>query len=71
MPISAVDSHNPVHESDPYYEDRVNLAAVFRMTARLDMHESVANHFSYAVSDDGSQFLVNPLGRHFSNRPRE
>ncbi len=37
------------------------------MAARLDMHESIANHFSYAVSGDGSQFLVNPMGRHFSN----
>ena len=67
MSISAVDSHSPAHDSNSHYEDRVNLAAVFRMTARLDMHESIANHFSYAVSDDGSQFLVNPLGRHFSN----
>lgn len=30
------------------------------------MHEGVANHFSAAVSDDGSQFLLNPVGRHFS-----
>ncbi len=34
--------------------------------ARLDMHESVANHLSVAVSEDGSQFLINPRGRHFS-----
>jgi len=67
MSISAVDSRSVTPENDPHYEDRVNLAAVFRMTARLDMHESVANHFSYAVSEAGSQFLVNPLGRHFSN----
>ncbi len=67
MSISAVGSRTPIHENDPHYEDRVNLAAVFRMTARLDMHESIANHFSYAVSEDGSQFLVNPQGRHFSN----
>ena len=67
MPITAVDAGKPGNESDPYYEDRVNLAAVFRMAARLDMHESVANHFSYAVSDDGNQFLINPIGRHFSN----
>ena len=50
MSISAVDSHKPSSKSDPHYEDRINLAAVFRMTARLDMHESVANHFSYAVT---------------------
>ena len=67
MTVSAVDSCTPARDSDPHDEDRVNLAAVFRMTARLDMHESVANHYSYAVSDDGSQFLVNPMGRHFSN----
>jgi ribulose-5-phosphate 4-epimerase/fuculose-1-phosphate aldolase len=54
-------------KNDPYYEDRVNLAAVFRMTARLGLHEGIANHFSFAVNKDGSQFLINPNGRHFSN----
>lgn len=47
-------------------EARVDLAAAFRWFARLDMHESVANHLSVAVSDDGTRFLVNPRGRHFS-----
>lgn len=46
--------------------ERTDLAAAFRWTARLNMHEAVANHFSLAVSDDGARFLVNPLGRHFS-----
>ena len=45
---------------------RVDLAAAFRWFARLDMHESVANHLSVAVSADGSQFLINPRGRHFA-----
>lgn len=45
---------------------RRHLAAAFRWAARLDMHEATANHFSAAVSDDGSQFLLNPRGRHFS-----
>jgi ribulose-5-phosphate 4-epimerase/fuculose-1-phosphate aldolase len=44
----------------------VDLAAAFRWFARLDMHESVANHLSAAVSQDGSKFLINPRGRHFS-----
>ena len=66
MPISAVDTHSPTPETDPHYEDRINLAAIFRMTARLNMDEGVGNHFSYAVSDEGSQFLINPFGRHFS-----
>ena len=30
------------------------------------MHEGIANHFSYAISDDGQQFLMNPYGVHFS-----
>lgn len=45
---------------------RIELAACFRWTARLDMHEGIANHFSVAVSEDGQQFLCNPQGRHFS-----
>ena len=45
---------------------RVDLAAAFRWFARLNMHESVANHLSVAVSADGAKFLINPRGRHFS-----
>ena len=47
-------------------QQRVDLACVFRWAERLGMHESIANHFSVAVSDDGAQFLINPRGRHFS-----
>jgi ribulose-5-phosphate 4-epimerase/fuculose-1-phosphate aldolase len=46
--------------------ERTDLAAAFRWFARLDMHESVANHLSVSVSEDGSRFLINPRGRHFS-----
>ncbi|MDH3759396.1 MAG: class II aldolase and adducin N-terminal domain-containing protein [Gammaproteobacteria bacterium] len=67
MSISVVENKDQSIESDPYYEDRINLAAAFRMTARLGMDEAVGNHFSYAVEEDGSRFLVNPFGRHFSN----
>lgn len=45
---------------------RGDLAAAFRYFARLGMHESVANHFSLAVTPGGRQFLMNPRGRHFS-----
>jgi len=45
---------------------RADLAACFRWAARLDMHEGIANHFSYAVAADGTQFLLNPYGKHFS-----
>ena len=50
----------------PYYEERVDLACAFRWTARLNMHEAVANHFSLAVNEDGTQFLMNPNQVHFS-----
>ena len=66
MTIATIDTRSAAAETDPHYEDRINLAAVFRMAARLNLHESVANHFSYAVSADGGRFLINPFGRHFS-----
>lgn len=47
-------------------QSRTDLAAAFRWAARLGMHESIANHFSFALTDDGKQFLLNPVGRHFS-----
>ena len=47
-------------------EARYDLAAIFRWSARESMHEGIANHFSYAISDDGQQFLMNPFGVHFS-----
>ena len=45
---------------------RSDLAAAFRWTARMVLHESVANHFSLAVDAAGRRFLINPNGRHFS-----
>ncbi len=50
-----------------FHQERVDLAASLRWTVRLDMHEAVGNHFSFAVSDDGKMFLMNPNQRHFSN----
>ena len=49
-----------------HWQDRVDLAAAFRWTARLNMHEGVANHFSYATNEAGTQFLMNPNQVHFS-----
>lgn len=56
----------PKMHNDPFWPERVDLAAAFRWTARLDMHEAVANHFSLTVNDDGTQFLINPNQRHFA-----
>lgn len=49
-----------------HWQQRVDLAAAFRWTARLNMHEAVSNHFSLAVNDDGTQFLMNANQVHFS-----
>jgi len=53
------------HNMD-HWQERVDLAACFRWTARLNMHEAVANHFSLTVSEDGKKFLMNPNQMHFS-----
>jgi len=47
-------------------EARSDLAAAFRWTVRLNLHEAVANHFSLAIDDSGRRFLINPNGRHFA-----
>ncbi len=49
-----------------HWAERVDMAAAFRWTVRLNLHEAVANHFSLAVNDSGTQFLMNPNQRHFS-----
>ncbi len=45
---------------------RTDLAAAFRLAVHFNWHESVGNHFSAAVSADGSKFLMNPKWQHFS-----
>jgi ribulose-5-phosphate 4-epimerase/fuculose-1-phosphate aldolase len=45
---------------------RIDLAAAFRLAAGMNWHESVGNHFSVAVSADGTKFLLNPRWKHFS-----
>ncbi len=45
---------------------RIDLAVSLRLSAKLGIHEAVANHFSAAVSQDGKSFLMNPKWVHFS-----
>lgn len=63
MTVTALADRRP---NLPHYEERVDLAAAFRWTARLNMHEAVANHFSLAVDEAGTRFLINPNMMHFS-----
>ena len=43
-----------------------DLAAVFRWTARLNMHEGIANHFSVCHPESSRRFYVNGTRVHFS-----
>lgn len=54
------------HSNLTHIAERIDMAAAFRWTVKLDMHESVANHFSLAVNPEGTRFLINPNGRHFA-----
>lgn len=47
-------------------QPRIDLAAAFRWAARLNLHEGVVNHFSLAIDDSGTRFLMNPNQRHFA-----
>ena len=48
-----------------YENERIDLACAFRWTVRMGMHAAIANHFSLAVNEEGSRFLLNPK-QHFS-----
>jgi len=54
------------HANLTHWSERCDMAAAFRWTARLNLHEAVANHFSCAVNPEGTRFLINPNGRHFA-----
>ena len=43
-----------------------DLAATFRWTARLNMNEGIANHFSASVPGSSTDFYINRAGIHFS-----
>ncbi|MEM7056102.1 MAG: class II aldolase/adducin family protein [Pseudomonadota bacterium] len=63
--MSVTDLH-PHGANLTYVQERIDLAAAFRWTARERLHEGVSNHFSLSVNDDGTQFLMNPNQVHFS-----
>ena len=64
MSVTRLDQHRS--SNLPFYEQRVDLAAAFRWAARMNMHEAVANHFSLAVNEAGTQLLINPNQMHFA-----
>ncbi len=52
--------------SEQERQDRIDLAAAFRWAVRYNYHESIANHFTLAANDDGTEFFINPFGLHWS-----
>ena len=50
---------------DVVQQARVDLAACFRMAARLGLQEGICNHFSAMVPGRDDLFLVNPYGLAF------
>lgn len=53
-------------DGDAVQQARIDLAACFRMAARLGMHEGICNHFSFVVPGRDDLFLVNPYGWAFA-----
>lgn len=56
----------PARYSDAEWQARVQLAACYRMLARLGWAELIYNHISLRVPDAQDQFLINPFGLHYS-----
>jgi ribulose-5-phosphate 4-epimerase/fuculose-1-phosphate aldolase len=53
-------------DAEAVVEARIDLAACFRMAARLGLSEGICNHFSALVPGSDELFLVNPYGRSFA-----
>lgn len=53
-------------DSPAIRQARIDLAACFRMAARLGMGEGICNHFSVVVPGHPALFLVNPYGLAFA-----
>jgi ribulose-5-phosphate 4-epimerase/fuculose-1-phosphate aldolase len=62
--ITSLKTHSG--QSADEWQLRVDLAAAFRLAAKMGWHEAIANHFSVAASPDGKVFLMNPKWKHFS-----
>lgn len=54
-------------DSPEIRQARIDLAACFRMAARLGMGEGICNHFSFVLPGHRDLFLVNPYGLAFAD----
>lgn len=64
LPASASRERSAAQELDrtALRQARIDLAACFRMAARLGLEEGICNHFSALVPGRTDLFLVNPYG---------
>ena len=58
-------TNRPAFDSGEVWQARVDLAACFRMAARLGFEEGICNHFSATVPGYDDLFIVNPYGTAF------
>ena len=61
-PSSPLLRRNDTLDDPAVQQARVDLAACFRMAARLGLQEGICNHFSVVVPGRPDLFLVNPYG---------
>jgi len=66
QPASPATLRNSRLDNEAIWQARVDLAACFRMAARLGLAEGICNHFSAVVPGHPDLFLVNPYGYAFS-----
>lgn len=64
-PVPRAGDNRPALDGEEVWQARVDLAACFRMAARLGMHEGICNHFSAMLPGHDDLFLVNPYGLGF------
>lgn len=62
---NALDVNLTALDTPAIHQARIDLAACFRMAARLGMGEGICNHFSFVVPGHDDLFLVNPFGLAF------
>ena len=62
----AAGANQPKLDTEEIWQARVDLAACFRMAARLGMEEGICNHFSAVVPGYDDLFIVNPYGYAFA-----
>ncbi|MCX7932570.1 MAG: aldolase [Rhodovarius sp.] len=66
LPAAPALQRLPDLDTEAIREARIDLAACFRMAARLGLHEGICNHFSAVVPGHDGLMLVNPYGWSFA-----